>query len=111
MEESVASARDLVQDVKRFRDDALFVQENRDRFLEQFPDRWIGVYQREIVGVARTAKELVAKLNRKGILPGQAYFAFLATQEDARRTSSWFPHLDPRLSCRQCRPPASIRRG
>ena len=69
------------QGAQRFQNDAFYVRDRWEELLQQFPDRWIAVYGQKVVTTARTHKELVAKLRRKGVPPAEAYTKFLATDE------------------------------
>ncbi len=70
------------QELERFTADAQYFDRHRQELLAQYPERWVAVYQQEVVGAARDLKRLIAQLERKGIPPAQAYRAFLTEREE-----------------------------
>ena len=72
----------LAQELERFRKDALYVDEHREELTARYPDRWIAVFEERVVADARSPKELRAKLLKKNVPPGEAYHAYLPTQEE-----------------------------
>ena len=47
--------------------DVLFLKAHRDEFLEQYPDKWIAIWHKEIVAVADTESGLTPQLRAKGL--------------------------------------------
>jgi large subunit ribosomal protein L16 len=45
------------------------------------PERWVAIYNREVVGAAKDIGRLVKQLKRKGIPPGDAYWQYLTKEE------------------------------
>jgi len=74
------------QELDRLRQDALYLDQHRDELLQRYPDRWVAVYHREVVGTARNLQRLVLQLKRKGIPPTEVYCQRLSTKEDLPRT-------------------------
>ena len=69
-------------ELERFTQDALWVEERREQLLETYRDRWIAVYNREVVGAARDLTRLLRQLQRKGISPAHAYRRYLTDKEE-----------------------------
>jgi hypothetical protein len=69
------------QEIERFEADGDYVQEHREELLRQHPERWVAVYNLQVVAVARNISTLVRQLKRKGIPPGHAYRAYLTENE------------------------------
>ena len=70
------------EELERFRDDALYVDQHREELIQQFPERWVAVYHHQVVADDRDPGELIKKLRKKGIDPGQAYRAHLSNKDD-----------------------------
>jgi hypothetical protein len=68
---------EIKADMERYRADALYFDEHRDELLRRYPDRWVAVYLQSVVGAAKSMKQLVRQLQRKGIRPGRTYTEFL----------------------------------
>lgn len=76
-------SRDMVQqELKRYHDDALYFEERRQELTKQYPDQWIAVYNKQVVGTSKDPKRLLAQLKRKGIPPNQVFLEHLSTKED-----------------------------
>jgi hypothetical protein len=41
------------QELDRFRQDMLFLDGHRDELLRRYPERWVAVYNGEVVGAAK----------------------------------------------------------
>ncbi len=72
-----------VQDeLERYRADALHFEAHRQELLEEYPERWIAVYGRQVVGTARRLPRLLEKLDRKGLPRGRVFVEHLYSKED-----------------------------
>ncbi|MCX6022465.1 MAG: DUF5678 domain-containing protein [Chloroflexi bacterium] len=72
----------MTTDLERFRDDALYLDKHRQELLDQYPERWVAVYEHQIVAVAKDMQKLVEKVKQKGLSPGHVYRAFLSAKDD-----------------------------
>lgn len=70
------------RELERFTQDMLYVDQHRRELLERYPERWVAVYNQQVVGVAKDPKRLVRQLERKGIPSGQVFREYLTEQED-----------------------------
>lgn len=70
------------QELDRFRDDALYFDHHREELLAQYPDRWVAIYDQQVVGAAKDLKRLIKQVQRKGLSPGQVYRGHLSTKEE-----------------------------
>jgi hypothetical protein len=60
----------------------LFLDKHRDELLQRYPERWVAVYNGEVVGAAKDPKRLIRQLERKGIPPGEVYREYLTDREE-----------------------------
>ncbi len=79
------------QELKRYHNDALYFEENRQELIKQYPERWIAVYNKQVVGTAKDPKRLLAQLKRKGIPPSEVFRGHLTTKEDLLILSGLIP--------------------
>ncbi len=70
------------QELARFQSDAEYFDAHRSELLTQYPDRWVAVYNHEVVGAAKDTKRLVKQLHRKGIPPAHVYTEYLTENEE-----------------------------
>jgi hypothetical protein len=70
------------QELKQYRSDAEYFEEHRAELLEQYPERWVAIYNQQVVGVAKDAKRLKRQLERKGIPPGRVVREYLTQKEE-----------------------------
>ena len=68
--------------VERYREDALYFAQQHPALLEQYPDAWVAVFDRQVVASAKELDNLLAELDRKGIPRGQVFIEYLSTKDD-----------------------------
>ena len=69
-------------ELERFTQDAVWVDEHQEELLKAYNNRWIAVYNREVVGSARDITRLIRQLERKGVSPAHAYHRYLTDKEE-----------------------------
>lgn len=70
------------EQIEHYRADALYFEAHRAELLRQYPDRWIAVYDQQVVGTAKNLDRLVRLLQDKGIAPSHAFREYLTEKED-----------------------------
>ncbi len=70
------------RELERFTSDAQYFDQHRQELMRQYPDRWVAIYDQEVVGAARDLKRLIAQLERKGIPRGRAFVDHASERED-----------------------------
>ena len=68
--------------------DSAYFREHYEELLARYPDRWVAVYDRQVVAVAEDQNELISQLEREGIPPAEVYRERLSTDEDLLILSS-----------------------
>lgn len=76
------------QELEQYRNDAEYLEAHREELLEQYPERWVAIYNQQVVGVAKDAKGLKKQLERKGIPPGRVFREYLTHKEELLILSS-----------------------
>lgn len=62
MTESVGGLEAIAEGERRFRDDQRFLEDNRDRFRAEYPDKWIGILNRRVAAHGDTADDVLEAL-------------------------------------------------
>ena len=57
---------DMKTDLKRFHEDGQFFDTHYNRLLEMYPEQWIGVFQKEVVGTDTDFNSLLDDLKSRG---------------------------------------------
>ena len=57
---------DMKEDLKRFHEDGLFFYEHYDELLEKYPEHWIAVFYKEVVGTDTDYGRLLDDLKSRG---------------------------------------------
>jgi hypothetical protein len=70
------------EELERHRRDAEYFQEHRQELLDRYPDRWVAVYNQQVVGAAKYHKSLLRQLERKGVPRGRAFLDYLTDKEE-----------------------------
>jgi hypothetical protein len=70
------------QELERYRRDAEYFQEHRADLLRCHPERWVAIYNQQVVGAARDPKRLRRQLERQGIPPGDSFWEYLTDKEE-----------------------------
>lgn len=70
------------QELERFTADMLYFDQHRHELLRQYPDKWVAIYQNQVVATAKTLPRLVKQLERKGIPKGRAFVEYVTAKED-----------------------------
>lgn len=68
-------------ELARFQDDSQYLDRHHDRFVKQYPDQWIAIYHKKVVGVHSDFEILLEMLRKKGISPGEAVIELMTTEK------------------------------
>jgi hypothetical protein len=68
-------------ELDRFQDDMAYFDGHRDELVRQHPEKWVAIYQGQLVGAAKALPSLIAQLERKG-LRGRAFVDFVSERQD-----------------------------
>ena len=69
------------EELDSFTKDALYADSHREELARQYPEQWVGIYHERVVGAAKTSKQLVRRLDKQGIPPGETYFHYASEYE------------------------------
>ena len=71
---------DTQADLERFTADAMWFDSHYDELLAKYPNQWVGVYHKKVVGASPNGEGLIVKLSNDGMPVGRIYFNFLPTK-------------------------------
>lgn len=74
-------ALQLQRELERFRKDALYFDARREQFLATYPERWLAIYEQQVVAAAPDHCALLEHLDAEGIARGSAYRVYV-TDDD-----------------------------
>jgi hypothetical protein len=80
-------------ELERFHSDALWFSEHYGELKAQYPDQWVGVYNKKVVGASPDGLEIIDELKAAGFQVGNVYFHFIRAKEQPRILGSsinWF---------------------
>ena len=65
---------------KQFREDIIWFQSHRKELVAQYPDHWVAVYRKGVVGAAEDIEDLMTHLKANNLPIGSTYVDFAATK-------------------------------
>lgn len=69
------------QELDRFQDDMAYFDRHREEMLKRYPEKWVAIYNHEVVGAAKTLPRLITQLERRGVR-GKAFVDYVTEHED-----------------------------
>lgn len=70
------------QELERYAADIRYFDRHRTELAEQYPEQWVAVYNRRVVGAAKGLKRLLKELETRGIPKGRAFIEYANESED-----------------------------
>ena len=70
------------ESLERFEEDIHFLERNEDKLKEKYPNKWIGILNKKVVGVSEDFDSLLLDLRSRDIDTGKAVIEFLSISED-----------------------------
>ena len=77
------TSEDKRASLEQFSADARWFDTHRKDLVAEYPDQWIGVFQRKVVGASDDIEDLVIRLQAKDLPVGSIYVDFAATKSKA----------------------------
>ena len=72
----------LQLELERFKKDTTFYEAHYEELLQKYPDRWVAIYNEQVVGNAKDLNRLIAQLHKKRIPQGRAFVEYVTDKED-----------------------------
>jgi hypothetical protein len=73
----------LSEDIQRFQKDCEWLEGHRTELTARYPDRWVAVFHKEVIGTQKGASSLqilIKRLREQGYDTGKVVVRFLATK-------------------------------
>lgn len=75
---SVGGAEESRRKREEFRRDLAFIEENREKLLEDYNERWVAVYKSKVVAHGRSYNNVLSQLERGDMPVGQIPIRYLS---------------------------------
>ena len=75
--EQLGGADEIRRRIERFSEDVRFRNENFRSLMEQYPNKWIAILNRQVVAISKSQRGLRAQLKKAGIDPTICLWEFL----------------------------------
>jgi len=72
----------IQQELDHYRNDALYFEHHRQELLRRYPERWIAVYDQQVVGTAKRLPQLLKQLEKRGLPRGRVFIEHVSAKED-----------------------------
>lgn len=69
------------QELERYTQDRLWFEQHHDELLQRYPERWVGIYNQQVVAAAKDLGRFIRQIKTKGIPPGDVYREYLTEEE------------------------------
>ncbi len=69
----------LMDQLKQYREDVIYLDSLVPELVKEFPDHYVAVYQKKVVGTGKYRKILLRKLEKEGIPRDGVAIEFMAT--------------------------------
>jgi len=67
---------------QRFRKDIEYYEANQEEILRQHPNRWVAVFNQEVVGTAPHLDDLLGQLHDQKLPVGQVFIEYAKPEEE-----------------------------
>lgn len=74
-----ATPKQIDRQLRTFSRAARLLSSDHPRLIEKHPKEWVGLYDGEVSATAKTFRELVAKLKKRGLSPNDAIIRYIDT--------------------------------
>ncbi len=81
MEEMLLTGRDL-EEIKQFREDGVWLEERKDELKKKYPNQWVAILNKKVVGISPDYSSLIESLKRKNVELGKVVVEYLSTTEE-----------------------------
>jgi len=81
MEEMLLTGRDL-EEIKQFREDRVWLEEQKDELKKKYPNQWVAILNKKVIGISSDYSSLIESLKRKNIELGKVVIEYLSTTEE-----------------------------
>ncbi len=80
-------AASMSKEPERFQAEARYLHHHLGELRRKYPERWVGVFQEQVVAVADNPKQLMQQLHDRGIAPSRVYRVRLSGGADPARST------------------------
>ncbi len=77
---------EVARQLRQFGKDVEFFNANIKNFMGQFPNKWVGVYEEQVVAVSKGIKGVLKKTRENGFDPRVTHYRYLQVEKKRRQT-------------------------
>ena len=81
--EELGGANRIHEELNAFSEQVEHLDSNRKHLLKEFPNKWVAMFESEIIPVSDTLEEVLGEIDKKGIPRSDAVVEFLNTDPQA----------------------------
>jgi Family of unknown function (DUF5678) len=81
--------RSIQEELDRFQEDIDYFQLHQEELLDKYPDTWVAVFEKRVVGVDPDLRQLLQDLQDRGIPTEKTLVRHLSTKEDLLILAQW----------------------
>lgn len=82
MQQLMSITESDLKEMKQFREDRFFLETHKDELREKYPNQWVAIFNKKLIGRSGDLNSLINVLKKKGIPTGKVVIEFLSTTED-----------------------------
>jgi hypothetical protein len=79
--ESVGGAEEFRRKREEFRRDLIFIEENIEKLVEDYNEKWVAVYNSEVVAHGRNYRNILFQLEKRGMPIDQIPIRYLSRRK------------------------------
>lgn len=72
--------RTLTTHLDQFREDTEFLENLRPELQKKYPNCWVAIYKKQVVGTGATLKEVIQELEKNNVPKSRAVIDYLRTE-------------------------------
>ena len=66
---------------RQFSEDLAFIDDNRDKLIEEYNETWIAVYKSQIIAYGKDYKNVLSRVEKQNLPAGQVPIRYLSTHK------------------------------
>jgi hypothetical protein len=71
----------IKEELERARSDALYFESRRPELLHRYPNHWVAVYDKQVVGTAKELPILLTQIDNRGVPRDRVFIEYLTTDD------------------------------
>lgn len=81
MGENLLVTEEDLKELEHYKEDVLFYEKKEEELKKKYPDQWVAIFDKEVVGIDKNLDSLIKSLEAKDISARRTFIEFLSTKE------------------------------